>query len=90
MTFSRRHDHQTISLQIQPIIKEIIKLSRSSLPSTIETNQMIPADCGAIMGDPIKIHQIIMNLVTNALISPLFYVQGLVRRSTPIRFLPWA
>ncbi|SDT85005.1 PAS domain-containing hybrid sensor histidine kinase/response regulator [Desulfobacula phenolica] len=66
LTFSRQHGHQIIPLQIQPIVKEIIKLSRSSLPSTIEINQIMPAGCGAIMGDPIKIHQILMNLVTNS------------------------
>jgi len=39
---------------------------RASIPSTIEFRRDIQADCGLIDGDPTQIHQIIMNLCTNA------------------------
>jgi len=51
---------------MQPIIKEALKLIRSSIPTTIEIKQNIRADCGIIKADPTQIHQVIMNLTTNA------------------------
>ncbi len=66
LTFSRQEKSELKLLKIQPIIKEALKLLRSSIPTTIEIQQDIQADCGVIKGDPIQIHQIIMNLTTNA------------------------
>jgi signal transduction histidine kinase len=43
-----------------------LKLLRSSIPTTIEIKQYIPADCGCILADSTQIHQVIMNLCTNA------------------------
>jgi signal transduction histidine kinase len=48
------------------LIKEALTLLRSSLPSTIEISQKIDSDLDNVMADPIQIHQIIMNLCTNA------------------------
>ncbi len=39
---------------------------RSSLPSTIQINQLIDSDCLPIKADPTQIHQVVMNLCTNA------------------------
>jgi CheY-like chemotaxis protein len=47
------------------IVKEVLKLMRASLPATIELRQEI-SDRGAILGDPTQIHQVLMNLCTNA------------------------
>jgi len=48
------------------VLKEALKLLRGSLPSTIEIHQDIDASCGPVMADPGQIHQLIMNLCTNA------------------------
>jgi len=48
------------------IIREALKMLRSSLPSTIEIRQNILAETGIIMADPTQVHQIVMNLCTNA------------------------
>jgi len=66
LTFSRQSDHERKPLETQRVIKEALKLIKSSLPSTIEISQNIKSDCGLVMADPTHIHQIVMNLCTNA------------------------
>jgi len=66
LTFSRQESGELKLMKMQPIIKEALKLIRSTIPTTIEIKQDIQADCGAIKADPTQIHQIIMNLATNA------------------------
>ncbi len=48
------------------MIKEALKLLRSSIPRNIEMEWRISDGCGPILGDPSQIHQIVMNLCTNA------------------------
>lgn len=67
LTFARQESRQQLRLlKVQYIIKEVLKLLRSSLPSTIKIKQEIDEDCLGIMADPSQIHQLLMNLCTNA------------------------
>ncbi|QTA77961.1 Two component system response regulator/histidine kinase [Desulfonema limicola] len=66
LTFSRQGSYERQPLIVQPIIKETLKLIRATLPATIEIRQEIDSSCPSIMADPIQIHQMIMNLCTNA------------------------
>jgi PAS domain S-box-containing protein len=66
LLFSRQTDQERMPLRPDLIIKEALKLLRSSIPTTIEIKQYIPADCGCILADSTQIHQVIMNLCTNA------------------------
>ena len=66
LTFSRQSSQEYKPLRIQPIIKEAFKLLRATLPTTIEIIQNIDRRCGATTGNPTQIHQVIMNLCTNA------------------------
>ena len=66
LTFSRQKSGELKLMKMQPIIKEALKLIRSTIPTTIEINQELNPDCGAIKADPTQIHQIIMNLATNS------------------------
>ena len=66
LTFSRQTEREIRPLEIQPILKEVMKLSRSSLPATIDIIQDIDSDCGQVLADPTQIHQLLMNLITNA------------------------
>jgi PAS domain S-box-containing protein len=66
LTFSRQENSELKSMKMQPIVKEALKLIRSTIPTTIEIVQDIDPDCGVIKADPTQIHQIIMNLSTNA------------------------
>ena len=49
-----------------PVVKESLKLLKASLPSTIEVSQRLEAEGVTILADPTQIHQIVMNLCTNA------------------------
>ena len=66
LAFSRQAEHQKVPTRIQNIIEEVLKLSRSSLPSYIEINHEIQSDCGLVLADPTQIHQVVMNIITNA------------------------
>ena len=66
LSFSRRNEKEMMPVRIQHTIKEVLKLTRSSIPSFIQINQNIQDDCGMVMADQVKIHQIAMNLITNA------------------------
>lgn len=66
LTFSRQTEHERQPVKIHPIVKEALKLLRASLPTTIEIRQNIDTNCGIILADPTQIHQIMMNLCTNA------------------------
>ena len=66
LTFSRQEENELRLMKMQPIIKEALKLIRSTIPTTIDIKQYIRKDCGVIKADPTQIHQIVMNLATNA------------------------
>ena len=66
LTFSRQSDQERKPIKIQNIITETLRLLRASIPASIEIIHKIQDDCGHIMGDPTQIHQVIMNLCTNA------------------------
>ncbi len=66
LTFSRQEKNELHLFKIQPVVKEALKLIRSTIPATIEINQDINNECGPVKADPTQIHQIIMNLATNA------------------------
>jgi len=65
LTFSRRQQQEKLPLQAYLIIKEALKLLRASIPTTIEIRQDI-ASQATILADPTQIHQMVMNLCTNA------------------------
>ncbi|MBW2002275.1 MAG: PAS domain S-box protein, partial [Deltaproteobacteria bacterium] len=65
LTFSRHTEYEQKPILIHPIIKETLKLLRSTLPTTIEIRQNI-SSANMVLADPTQIHQVIMNLCTNA------------------------
>ncbi|BEQ15323.1 PAS domain S-box protein [Desulfoferula mesophila] len=66
LSFSRQTEHEQVALDLEPIIKEILKMLRATIPTTIEIKQNIPVGTGKIMADPVQIHQILLNLCNNA------------------------
>jgi PAS domain S-box-containing protein len=66
LTFSRQEEHERKPLKLQPIIEEALKLLRASLPSSIEIRQHTDPAIPSILGDATQIHQVMMNLGTNA------------------------
>ncbi|RWX47454.1 PAS domain S-box-containing protein [Candidatus Electrothrix aarhusensis] len=66
LSFSRQTDQALQSLEPHLIVKEALKLLRSSIPASIAIKQSIDNACGKIMADPTQIHQVVVNLCTNA------------------------
>lgn len=65
LAFSQTDRIDPISIQVDLIIKEVLGLLRASLPSSIRIEQDLDSK-SYILADPISIHQIVMNLCTNA------------------------
>ncbi len=68
LIFSRRENKtlQYKPVQINQLIKGTLKLVRSALPSTIDIVENTGEDCGYVWASPTQIHQVIINLCTNA------------------------
>ncbi|MFH2059210.1 MAG: response regulator [Pseudomonadota bacterium] len=66
LTFSRQKGVEAKPLKISLLIKETLKMLRASLPSTIEIREEIRDSESLVMADSTQIHQVLMNLCTNA------------------------
>jgi len=66
LAFSRQADTKRIPIEPVHVVKEAIKLLRPALPSTIVIKEYLDTPTQSIFADPIQIHQIVMNLCTNA------------------------
>lgn len=66
LTFSRHSEKEGHPIQISSIIKEVIKQLRATLPPNIELIQNLKTPRDVVVADPTQIHQVLMNLCTNA------------------------
>ncbi len=66
LTFSRQAEHNKKPLLLSSIVEETMKLLRPTLPSTIELVYRNPEGDGRILADTAQMHQVVMNLGTNA------------------------
>ncbi len=67
LTFSRQNQKEYQPIEVTYIVKEAIKMLRATLPSTIEVRVKIAVSRQSrIMADPTEVHQVIVNLCTNA------------------------
>jgi len=66
LTFSRHHEHHKKPMDMRIITKETLKLLRSTMPANIDIGFKISNCPFTIDGDPTQMHQIIMNICTNA------------------------
>jgi len=67
LTFSRQSDSEMRPLRIDLVVNEALKMIRSSTPTSIEIQQNTKSDVPTVIADPTQVHQIMMNLCTNAL-----------------------
>ncbi|MBN2082396.1 PAS domain S-box protein [bacterium] len=65
LSFARQTERQRQPLKLSPIIKEVCRLLGSTLPATISVEHNVVEDV-AVVADPTEIHQVLMNLCTNA------------------------
>jgi len=66
LKFSRKEASTLGSTPLKALVKEAIKLSRSTLPSTITIRESFSAEKDTVMGDATQLHQVFMNLFVNA------------------------
>ncbi|MGD9975599.1 MAG: PAS domain S-box protein, partial [Desulfatirhabdiaceae bacterium] len=66
LAFARQSNPQKLPVRIQPILKEVLKLSRSAIPMNIEIKSLVDTNCRMVSADPSQLHQVVMNLITNA------------------------
>jgi len=66
LAFSRQSEHERKPIAVNPIVKEALKMLRASLPTTIEIRQDIAENSPIIEADATQLHQVLMNLCTNA------------------------
>lgn len=66
LTFSRKGTETLAPVNVVPFVKEALKMLRASLPTTIEIKNKLALTAGVVKSEPTQIHQILMNLCTNA------------------------
>ncbi len=65
LTFSRQKEIRHVPLELARVVGEALKFLRASTPATINIERRL--EPGTILADPTQIHQIVLNLCTNAL-----------------------
>jgi len=66
LTFSRQAERDYKPIRLTPIVNEVVMLLRGSLLPVIELRCEIQTDRDIVRADPTQIHQVLMNLCTNA------------------------
>jgi PAS domain S-box-containing protein len=66
LAFSRQTTVERTPLECHLLVKDALTLLRGALPSTIEMHQVMEPNTGFILADPTQIHQVLINLCTNA------------------------
>lgn len=66
LTFGRRSQETLQPMEVHPVVTEALNLMRASLPTTITIYREIDEECGYVLANPTNIHQIVVNLCTNA------------------------
>ena len=66
LLFSKNVDREASPIHLHVIIREGLKFLRASLPTTVEIQQNVNIDSGVVMANSAQIHQILVNLCTNA------------------------
>ena len=66
LTFSKRSETSLMLINLRTVVKECLKLLRATIPPMVEIHSDISTSAPPILADPTQMHQIIMNLCTNA------------------------
>jgi len=66
LSFSRKRELARVRVRLDSVVREAVHLLRASLPSAIEIRELIGVRTPDVLGDETQVHQIVMNLSTNA------------------------
>jgi signal transduction histidine kinase/HAMP domain-containing protein/ActR/RegA family two-component response regulator len=64
LNFSQWRENERITIQLQPIVRECVKLLRATLPAMVNVAGHVESECPPVLADPTQIHQVIMSLCT--------------------------
>jgi CheY-like chemotaxis protein len=66
LAFSRQSDEERVPVRVGMVVKEAIRFLRATIPATVEIQTRLSDPNGTVMASAVEIHQIVMNLCTNA------------------------
>lgn len=66
LLFSKQMEKERKAIHLSAIILEALKLLRPSIPATIQIEKRIDPDCPKVLADESQMHQVVVNLCTNA------------------------
>jgi PAS domain S-box-containing protein len=66
LSFSQQQKQERRPVRLKPVLTEVLRLLRSTLPASVNLDVLIQPDTPTVLADPTQIHQIIINLSTNA------------------------
>ncbi|SLM27530.1 hypothetical protein MTBBW1_1030019 [Desulfamplus magnetovallimortis] len=66
LNLSRKDEGEIRPLQLRYVVREVVRLLKGSIPSTITIRESLDKRCGRVKADSTQIHQVLMNLCTNA------------------------
>jgi PAS domain S-box-containing protein len=66
LSFSRQQQQERKNVSLLPVFSEVVKLLRATLPATLELREQVEPGSPEVLADPAQIHQVLMNLCTNA------------------------
>ncbi len=66
LAFSRRGDQKMRPLELGPIVREALRMLRASIPTTVDIRHRVSREARAVRANPTQVHQVLMNLCTNA------------------------
>jgi CheY-like chemotaxis protein len=66
LTFSRQQEVRRVPMQLTESVTESVMLLRATIPTTIDFSISLAGDTPPVLADATQIHQIVMNLGTNA------------------------
>jgi PAS domain S-box-containing protein len=66
LTFSRKGDQEKLRVSLQTVLADALKMLRSTFPANVEMRTDIDPRDLVVLADPTQMHQVLMNLCTNA------------------------
>ena len=66
MLFSRQMKKERKPVDVTLIVKEAVKLLKATLPPTVAVEKRVEPGALYVLADPTQVHQVVMNLCTNA------------------------
>ncbi len=66
LTFSRQRETQLQRVVLPTTVDEVVRLLRSTIPARVDLTAVVAPDAPAVLADPTQLHQLVVNLVTNA------------------------